>query len=41
VKVAEQPSVGAAIERLDVAAYVVPTDRPEADGTLEWRATPL
>ena len=24
----------AVVERLDVAVYTVPTDRPEADGTL-------
>lgn len=29
----------AAVERLDVAAYSIPTDRPESDGTLEWDAT--
>jgi L-alanine-DL-glutamate epimerase-like enolase superfamily enzyme len=29
------------IERLDVAAYRVPTDGPESDGTLEWNATTL
>ena len=23
------------VERLDVAAFTIPTDRPEADGTLE------
>jgi L-alanine-DL-glutamate epimerase-like enolase superfamily enzyme len=28
-----------AIERLDVAAYTIPTDRPEADGTLAWDST--
>jgi L-alanine-DL-glutamate epimerase-like enolase superfamily enzyme len=27
------------IERLDVAAYTIPTDRPESDGTLEWDST--
>ena len=30
-----------AIERLDVAAYTIPTDRPEADGTLEWDSTTM
>jgi L-alanine-DL-glutamate epimerase-like enolase superfamily enzyme len=30
-----------AIERLDVAAYTIPTDRPEADGTLSWDSTTL
>lgn len=29
------------IERLQLAAYTVPTDAPESDGTLEWRATTL
>ncbi len=27
------------IERLDVSAYVIPTDSPEADGTLTWDKT--
>ncbi|MGI8580453.1 MAG: enolase C-terminal domain-like protein [Solirubrobacteraceae bacterium] len=31
----------ASIERLEVGAYVVPTDAPEADGTLSWDATTL
>jgi len=30
-----------AVERLDVAAYTVPTDRPESDGTLEWDSTTI
>jgi L-alanine-DL-glutamate epimerase-like enolase superfamily enzyme len=29
------------VERLDVAAYQVPTDEPESDGTLEWDATTI
>jgi L-alanine-DL-glutamate epimerase-like enolase superfamily enzyme len=29
------------VERVDVAAYTVPTDAPEADGTASWRATTL
>ncbi|MFE2347360.1 enolase C-terminal domain-like protein [Kitasatospora cineracea] len=29
------------IERLSVRVYTVPTDRPEADGTLAWDATTL
>jgi L-alanine-DL-glutamate epimerase-like enolase superfamily enzyme len=29
------------IDRLDVAAYTVPTDAPESDGTLEWDATTI
>jgi L-alanine-DL-glutamate epimerase-like enolase superfamily enzyme len=31
----------APVERLDVSAYTVPTERPESDGTLEWDATTL
>ncbi len=31
----------AAVERVDVAAYTVPTDLPESDGTLEWRSTTI
>lgn len=34
-------SAGAVIERVDVSAYTIPTDRPEADGTLEWDSTTL
>ncbi len=35
-------TVGAVpVERLTVATYRIPTDRPEADGTLEWEATTL
>ena len=29
------------VERLDVAAYTVPTETPESDGTLEWDSTTL
>ena len=29
------------VEKLDVRAYTVPTDQPEADGTLEWDRTTL
>jgi L-alanine-DL-glutamate epimerase-like enolase superfamily enzyme len=29
------------VERLSVAAYKVPTDQPESDGTLEWDSTTL
>jgi L-alanine-DL-glutamate epimerase-like enolase superfamily enzyme len=29
------------VERLEVSAYTVPTDRPEADGTLSWDSTTL
>jgi L-alanine-DL-glutamate epimerase-like enolase superfamily enzyme len=31
----------AAIEGLRVAAYEIPTDRPESDGTLEWDSTTM
>ncbi|HEX7127670.1 MAG TPA: enolase C-terminal domain-like protein [Thermodesulfobacteriota bacterium] len=31
----------APIEALDVAAYRIPTDAPESDGTYAWDATPL
>jgi L-alanine-DL-glutamate epimerase-like enolase superfamily enzyme len=31
----------AAVDRLEVAAYKVPTDAPEADGTLAWDATTI
>jgi L-alanine-DL-glutamate epimerase-like enolase superfamily enzyme len=27
------------VDRLSVAAYEIPTDRPESDGTLEWTST--
>jgi hypothetical protein len=30
---------GSAISALDVAMFTVPTDAPEADGTLSWNAT--
>lgn len=29
------------IERIDVSAYRIPTDKPESDGTLEWDSTTL
>jgi L-alanine-DL-glutamate epimerase-like enolase superfamily enzyme len=32
---------GASIEKLEVAAYTIPTDYPEADGTYAWKATTL
>jgi L-alanine-DL-glutamate epimerase-like enolase superfamily enzyme len=31
----------ATVERLDVSAYMVPTDSPESDGTLQWDSTTL
>ena len=30
-----------AISELQVAAYRVPTDAPESDGTLEWDSTTI
>ena len=33
--------VEAAVERLQVAAYKIPTDAPEADGTYSWDSTTL
>jgi L-alanine-DL-glutamate epimerase-like enolase superfamily enzyme len=33
--------IDAVIERLDVAAYTIPTDAPEADGTYSWDKTTL
>lgn len=30
-----------AVEKIDVSAYTIPTDKPEADGTLEWNSTTL
>src|SRR5918911_4023461 len=32
---------GVALDRLDVAAYTIPTDEPESDGTLEWDSTTM
>jgi L-alanine-DL-glutamate epimerase-like enolase superfamily enzyme len=32
---------GVAVERLSVAAYEIPTDQPESDGTLEWDSTTM
>ncbi len=29
------------IERIDVSAYTIPTDFPEADGTISWNATTM
>jgi L-alanine-DL-glutamate epimerase-like enolase superfamily enzyme len=31
----------ATVEKLDVRAYVIPTEEPESDGTLEWDSTTL
>lgn len=30
-----------AVEKVDVAAYTIPTDAPEGDGTLQWDSTTL
>lgn len=30
-----------AVERLDVAAYAIPTEKPESDGTFEWDSTTM
>ncbi len=35
------PGLDAAIDRVQVSAYRVPTDFPESDGTFEWDATTL
>jgi L-alanine-DL-glutamate epimerase-like enolase superfamily enzyme len=32
---------GVSVERLSVAAYEVPTDEPESDGTLKWDSTTI
>src|SRR5579872_5797987 len=32
---------GAAIRRVTARAYKIPTDQPEADGTLQWDSTTL
>ena len=29
------------IERFDVSAFTIPTERPESDGTLEWDSTTI
>src|SRR5690242_4581854 len=38
---ARVPPSPAAIERLEVSAYTVPTDFPESDGTLAWNKTTI
>jgi L-alanine-DL-glutamate epimerase-like enolase superfamily enzyme len=35
------PGIEAGIERLQVSAYTIPTDAPEADGTYSWDRTTL
>jgi len=39
--IARQSLADARIEHVKVAAYRIPTDAPESDGTLEWNATTL
>ena len=39
--VAEARRVEASVERVEVSAYEVPTERPESDGTLEWDSTTM
>ena len=34
-------AAGVAVDELEVAAYTVPTDQPEADGTLAWDSTTI
>lgn len=38
---AEPRAGNAAVERIDVAAYTIPTDAPESDGTLAWDSTTM
>lgn len=38
---ASRDGIAAAVERVSVSAYAVPTDAPEADGTYEWTKTTL
>ena|SRR5690242_2251801 len=37
----QRGSGAAPIERIDVSAYKIPTDAPEADGTFAWDSTTL
>ena len=36
-----RPRIDVAVDELEVGAYTVPTDAPEADGTLSWDATTI
>jgi L-alanine-DL-glutamate epimerase-like enolase superfamily enzyme len=36
-----RPDVQAAVERVEVSAYTVPTDEPESDGTAQWDSTTI
>lgn len=38
---ATKTPIEAPIERLEVAAYTIPTDAPEADGTIAWDSTTM
>ncbi len=38
---ASRCAVDTPVDQLDVAAYTIPTDLPEADGTIRWNATTL
>src|SRR5581483_12264595 len=33
--------VSPAVSRVDAAAFVIPTDGPESDGTIEWASTTI
>ena len=33
--------VSPAVSRVDAAAFVIPTDGPESDGTIEWSSTTM
>jgi L-alanine-DL-glutamate epimerase-like enolase superfamily enzyme len=35
------PNLDVAVDRLEASAYVIPTDGPESDGTLEWDSTTI
>lgn len=39
--ITDSGALGAAVEGLDAVAYSVPTDAPEADGTLGWDSTTI
>jgi L-alanine-DL-glutamate epimerase-like enolase superfamily enzyme len=39
--IAEAPGVDVQVTDLDVRSYVIPTDAPESDGTLEWDSTTI
>jgi len=41
VSTIRRPRIDAAITNISVAAYTVPTDAPEADGTFDWHATTI